>query len=370
MDLNLDYRLFNYSVTFLPLLLAGVISSFAITCLSIPTIVRIARYRKLVDIPNHRTSHKTEVPVLGGLAIFAGFSISSILFTSLSDSPNIRFLMGGIIILFLLGLKDDILMLDPKKKILGQIFAAAIVVILGNIRVSDFHNILGITSVGYIPGIIFTIFLLLVFINGFNLIDGVDGLSSGLAILASLMLGAWFCRSGHYNEAIISGCMVGTLSAYFIFNVTGTENKIFMGDTGAMIVGLILSFLSVRFLELERTSAENLRLQSAPAVLFGLFFVPFFDMIRVVVVRISKRTSPFRADKKHIHHLLLRFGLSHLAVSLILIGADLFFLLLLFLLQPLGGFTAIVLSLLLATIMSGILHFFMRKKNLKSDTSE
>jgi UDP-N-acetylmuramyl pentapeptide phosphotransferase/UDP-N-acetylglucosamine-1-phosphate transferase len=362
LNLNNIYTLFGFTIPVWLLLTAAFVCSFLIAYFSIPTIVKISRHRKLFDIPNDRTSHNNEVPVLGGLALFAGFTIASTIFSLPGGSSDIRFILGGLIILFLLGLKDDILMLDPRKKILGQITAASIVVILGNIRITNFHSVLGITSIDYLPGVLFTIFLFLVLINGFNLIDGVDGLSSGVGIIACLAYGLWFLLTDHYNDAILCASLAGSLIAYIRYNVWGGRNKIFMGDTGAMIIGLIMAVLTTRFLELEESAGPAFRFISAPAIAFGLLFIPLFDTLRVVIIRIINGKSPFKADRLHIHHLLLRFGISHLSVSVILIAASLFILTLIFFIQPVGGLLAMIIALILSSIVSFIIGLVIKKK--------
>jgi UDP-N-acetylmuramyl pentapeptide phosphotransferase/UDP-N-acetylglucosamine-1-phosphate transferase len=364
--LNSDINLF---ASFLPewIILAGaLLTSFLITYISIPSIVKIAKHKKLFDLPNERTSHDNEVPVLGGLSIFAGLAISIVLFTSIAESSDIKFLLGGLIVLLFLGLKDDVLMIDPRKKLAGQVIAAAIVVILGDIRIIYFHSILGIESISYIPGVMITIFLFLTLINGFNLIDGVDGLSSGAGILSGLFFSVWFMLCGNLTYAVISLSITGALIAYFRFNVFGRRNKIFMGDTGSMITGMTIAFLAVKFLELAGDSHSKYNMTAAPAVAFGVLILPLFDILRIFLLRIFSGRSPFKADKGHVHHVLLRFGLSHLKVTSYMLTINLFFLCLALLFQQAGSLAIIFIMLILSAVIVFILQRILKARGIPS----
>lgn len=348
------------------ILVGAVLTSFLITYISIPSIVKIAKHKKLFDLPNERTSHDNEVPVLGGLSIFAGLAISMVLFTSMSESSDIKFLLGGFIVLLFLGLKDDVLIIDPRKKLAGQLIAAAIVVILGNVRIIDFHSILGIESVSYITGVLITIFLFLTLINGFNLIDGVDGLSSGAGVLSGLFFSVWFILGDHLTYAVISLSITGALIAFFRFNVFGKRNKIFMGDTGSMITGITMAFLAVKFLELAGDSPSEYQMTTAPALVFGVLILPLFDILRIFLIRIFSGRSPFKADKEHVHHVLLRFGLSHLKVTLYMLTFNLFILCLALVIQPAGSLVIIFIMLILSALIVFILERILKARGVPS----
>ncbi|MFN8242287.1 MAG: MraY family glycosyltransferase [Bacteroidales bacterium] len=302
------------------LVIAGsFIISFILTYLSIPTIVLISKYKKLFDVPNERTAHQSEIPTLGGLALFAGFTISSIVCTALVSTDYIRYMMGSLIILMLLGLKDDILVIDPRKKFIGQVGAAALIVILGDIRLTDFHSVFGIGEVSYGFSVLFSVFFILTLINGYNLIDGVDGLSSGTGIFTGSVAAVWFISTKQYSEAVLSLALVGGLIAFFRFNVFGGKNKIFLGDTGSMITGFVVAVLAIRFIESAGIVSPAYRVNSSPSVALGLLIVPLFDTLRIIIFRLTRLRSPFKADNNHIHHSLLRLGYSHLKITLIIV---------------------------------------------------
>jgi UDP-GlcNAc:undecaprenyl-phosphate GlcNAc-1-phosphate transferase len=350
------------------LISGSIVFAFIITYLSIPTIVKISKFKKLFDVPNERTSHINEVPVLGGLSIFAGFTISAIICTLPIESADIKFILGGIIILFFLGLKDDILMIAPTNKFLGQIGAALIIVILGNIRITNFHSALGIGDISYFPSVLFTVFLLLTLINGFNLIDGVDGLASGVGIFTSLTVGIWFILTLHFTYAILSFSLLGTLLAYFRFNVFGKKDKIFMGDTGSMILGFIIAILIIKFLDYENSAPAKYQFFSAPAFAIGLLIVPLFDTLRVIILRLIKGNSPFKADKNHIHHSLLKLGFSHLQSTTLILSLNLIFVLFVTLFQKLGNVVLVLMMLLFAMVLSLIQSLLLKARGQASSS--
>jgi UDP-N-acetylmuramyl pentapeptide phosphotransferase/UDP-N-acetylglucosamine-1-phosphate transferase len=207
--------------------------------------------------------------------------------------------------------------------------------------------------------------LIISLINGFNLIDGVDGLASGIGILVSMFLGLWFLLSGHYTYAVLCFSLLGSLSAYFIFNVFGNKNKIFMGDTGSMIIGLIISIFTIKFLEFENQAASNLQFSAAPALAFGLLIIPLFDTLRIIILRIRNGESPFKADRNHVHHNLLKLGYSHLKVTSLTIIINLLFIIMALSLQRLGSVVLILITLSLAVILSTWLDLILKKRKLR-----
>ena len=340
-------------------LVAGFVGAALITFVSVPTIVRISKHKKLYDVPNNRTSHLHETPTLGGLAVFAGFTISTIIFSHRSSATELAYILGGLIPLFFIGVKDDILVIDPKKKITGQIFASLIVIWIGGIYLSSLHNAMGIDKINQVFGIIITLFLFLILINGFNLIDGIDGLASAIGFIASGFYGTWFILTGNINYAVLGFSLAGALGAFFVFNVFGKRNKIFLGDTGSMIIGFIIAILTVKFLEDDLIAEEKFRFTSAPAISIGLLIIPLFDTLRVFILRLGNGKSPFKADRNHIHHSLLALGLTHLNATIIIVIANLFLIFLALLLKNLGILKLTAIMLIVMTGLSYILHLIL-----------
>ncbi len=348
-----------------PFVLGSFGIAFLITHLAIPSIVTVAQIKGLYDVPNGRTSHTTPTPVLGGIAIFAGLVISTIIFSVLGFGSELKYIIAGLIILFFFGIKDDILALDPKKKLAAQIIAGLLIAVLGDVRITHFHGFLGIDEVSYVFSLVCTIFFFIVMINGFNLIDGIDGLASGVGIITSVTFGCWFAMSGYDSYAVMSFALTGSLVAFFYFNVFGKRNKIFLGDTGSLILGLSVAVFAVRFMEYEGGATGILIVESAPAVTFGILIVPLFDTLRVFSLRIFQKRSPFIADKQHIHHRLLELGFPHLKATLIILFINQMFIGLSIALQQIGSLNLIIIQLLLASVLSYIMMKMVRRKYRK-----
>jgi UDP-GlcNAc:undecaprenyl-phosphate GlcNAc-1-phosphate transferase len=339
-----------------PYLLIGIafLVSFLITFSAIPGIVKIANEKGLMAHPNGRTSHTIPTPNLGGIAIFIAIIISSVIFTGITADHDLKYIIAGMLILFLVGLKDDLRPLPAYQKFIGQFLAALIILVPGNLCLNSLHGLFGIYELSYFSGVAITLFLFLALINSFNLIDGIDGLASGIGILASLFFGITLLKDGPLAYAIISFIMAASLLAFFYFNVFSKKNKIFLGDNGSMLIGLLISILAVKFLNMENGTLFFHQNHTAPAVLLSVLIVPLFDTARVMVVRISKGKSPFVADRTHIHHHLLLLSGSHLTTSLVIITANVLFIAIPLLFRNLSGGELITITLAVATVLFNI----------------
>ena len=340
-----------------------------ITFFLIPSIVKMANIKSLYAEPNQRTSHPSSVPTLGGIAIFIGFFITYLLFLYPQPGFNFQYIIAASLLIFFIGFKDDIVGITPFKKFFGQLVAAWIVISFGSIRLTNMHGFFGIFEMDPASSYMITIIAVLGIINCFNLTDGVDGLCAGLAMVACLAFGSWFYYVQDYNWMILCIALTGSLAAFFYYNVFGKKNKIFMGDTGSLITGFIISLIAIRFNETTSDPASPYFIQAAPAVAIGIIMIPFFDTLRVMATRIFNSTSPFLPDKTHIHHYLLQLGFSHLKATLILIGASLFFIALSVLLSNRSVF--LLLGVLMATgllLTLGVISYANKKvKESKPD---
>ncbi len=291
----------------------------------IPSIVKMANIKSLYAVPNHRTSHPSSVPTLGGIAIFIGFFITYLLFLYPEPSFRFQYIIAASLVVFFIGFKDDLVGISPFKKFFGQIIAAWIVISFGGIRLTNLHGFFGIQEVDAGWSYLITIVAILGITNCFNLTDGIDGLCSGLATVALVAFGGWFYYAMDYNWLILCISLTGSQLAFFYYNVFGRRNKIFMGDTGSLITGFIISLVAIHFSETTVDPASPFFIRSAPAVAIGIIMIPFYDTLRVMTNRIVHGTSPFMPDKTHIHHYLLRLGFNHIQTTLILTGMSLFF---------------------------------------------
>lgn len=291
---------------------------------SVPVIVRLSKEKKLFDMPNERKVNKTGIPNLGGIALFIGITIATLLGLHRFIFPDLRYILVGMIILFFVGIKDDILIISPRKKLLAQILSALILIIAGNIRFTDLHGILGVHEINYITSVVLSLVIIVALINALNLIDGIDGLAASLSMLAALSFGIQFLIMGQFQYAVLCFSVVGSLSAFFFYNVFGKKNKIFMGDTGSLLLGLLIAVIAIKFNEFSLTHTARMS-SFSPALSLAIVAVPIFDMIWLFIHRLRKKKSPFSPDMNHIHHKLLKLNLSHLQSTLIIVGINLVF---------------------------------------------
>jgi UDP-N-acetylmuramyl pentapeptide phosphotransferase/UDP-N-acetylglucosamine-1-phosphate transferase len=345
----------------------GFLIAFSVTYLGIPIVVKGAKYKSLYAESTSRASHEKPIPVLGGVAIFAGFILSTNVVAGAYFNFELSYLITGLIVIFIVGLKDDMMGGKPWKKLLGQILAVLIICILGDVRITNLYGFLGIGDIPYFISLLLTLFVMIVIINGFNLIDGIDGLASGGGILISFILGSWFYVTHNIACAVMCSALAGSLIAFLYFNVFGKKNKIFLGDTGSLTVGLVLGVLVVRFLELEPSAKGIAVINSAPAFAISLFIIPLFDTLRVFIIRIAQGKSPFHADYQHLHHHLLQLGFSHLQSTIILLSFNLVFTIICYLLQDLGNIFLVGIQLTLSILLSITLLIQVKKKKQKSN---
>ncbi len=288
--------------------------SFVITFLAIPAIIKIAEQKKLYDLPDGRKLHTRQIASLGGVGIFGGFFIASILAIPASINPEFQYFFAAATVIFFLGIKDDILVLSANKKFLGQVLATAILIHFGNIRITSMHGLLGITEIPLAISYILSYISIIVIINAFNLIDGVDGLAGTLGMLTMTVFGAYFYMANMPAYSILAFSLAGSLLAFLWFNYNPA--KIFMGDSGSLILGLVNAILVIKFITVADDRNSGNFLESSVAIGFSVLMLPLTDTLRVFSMRIFKGRSPFSADREHIHHLMLDRGLSHKYVTL------------------------------------------------------
>jgi UDP-GlcNAc:undecaprenyl-phosphate GlcNAc-1-phosphate transferase len=343
----------------------SLICSLVIAIAAIPTIIRISYLKHLYDVPDDRKIHGKAIPTLGGLAIFAGFAIALSVFAP-NDIEFIQYqyLYAALLIIFFTGIQDDILSISPLKKLLGQIIAAALVVLMGGVKLTSMHGLFGIGAIDDSWSIILTIFTLLVIMNGSNLIDGINWLSGGVGIVVSLAFGIFFLINGHHELAIISSSLIGGLLGFMWFN--RTPAKIFMGDTGSLIIGLINGVLCIYFININGTAVPFI-FEASPIIAFGILIVPLFDTLRVFLWRMLRGKSPFSPDRNHIHHRLLELGYSHMKSSGIIVFTNIVFIAFLFFAH--NRFNSFVLLLVLlgaASALSYLPSVIIKKRKKES----
>jgi UDP-GlcNAc:undecaprenyl-phosphate GlcNAc-1-phosphate transferase len=340
--------------------LIATVLSFVITYFAIPVLIRVAELKHLYDEPDERKSHKARIPTLGGIGFFSGFVMASaVCVPAFADSP-FQYMVAAFIVIFMVGMKDDIVGLSPLKKLIGQLMASFAVIYLGNLQISSMYGIMGIDALPPHFSLLLTYFTFLVIINAFNLIDGVDGLAGSIGMLVSGVLGTYFLYTGELLYAVMGFAMAGGLAAFLIYNISPA--RIFMGDTGSLMVGLVNAILAVKFIEVAGNPAGKLPVTSVPIVAIAILIMPLFDTLRVFAIRMMNGRSPFSADRNHIHHYLLELGLNHKQTAVVMVMINAGYIALAFALQDIGS--AYLLSAILgsALLLTGILYQMKKRK--------
>lgn len=350
-------------ITLWPFALALIASLF---CL--PTIISVANLKHLTDAPDtHRKLHKKITPTLGGIAIFAGTVFAFAAMTDyLAVRSEIQFMTSALILLFFAGVKDDIQGLSPVKKLMIQFFCGAALTAVGNMRITSLWGIFGVLEIPPLVGTIVTFILIVALINAFNLIDGIDGLAGGLGLIASLFFGTWFALTGNSFSSILAFSLSGALLGFLFFNFKNA--KIFMGDTGSMLVGFIISILTIKFIEGNRVAeiaSSIYYIKAAPGVAIAAVMVPLLDMTRLFFMRMLSGKNPFSADRNHIHHLLLDMGLSPVQAVLALYSGSLFFILLSLYLRDIRSFNLVLIIVASASVLKLIVLSLHKKSRAK-----
>ncbi len=332
--------------------------SFALTFSISPAIIRIANEKGLVAKAVKRSSHTTPTPCVGGIPIFMGIMFTTLLLTPHHQWASLQYILGAMVIVFMVGFKDDIEGLSAWKKMVGLIVAISILVFKGGVQLEGMYGLFGmeVKFPGWLSMLV-TGFTLLVIANAFNLIDGINGLSGVIGIIASVTFGTFFFMTDHFYLGVLSMTTAGSLLAFLHFNITPART--FMGDTGALFIGLLLGVFTVEFISVNASSTIMAKYQfvNPVAVAVSIMIIPLFDTVRVFSTRIARGTSPFQPDRRHIHHLLIDSGLEHIEATMVLGITNLFFISTVFYLDPILELNVLIgLQLLVALVITYFLH--------------
>ena len=335
------------------------IGAFLLTYLTIPKIIGVVEYKRLMDNPNHRSSHKSKTPTLGGVSFFFTLMLAIFFIRTWQNFDEGVFIIPGLTILFVMGLKDDLVVLSPGSKLIAQVIAIAFILINPSFTIESLNGFLNIFEIPYYLYFVLAGFLMLTIINSYNLIDGIDGLASIVGIVIMIIYTTIFYLSGEHFFALIAITMNACLMAFFGFNVS-SDKKIFMGDTGSLIVGFIISILTLKFLALKPESYEGLPflLENAPLIAISILIVPLFDTARVFTIRIANKKGPFSPDRNHTHHVLIDYwGLSHKQASFIIGCFNILFVILFVILGSKAKNLGMVVTLVSVVIVLGYIFF-------------
>jgi len=289
------------------------VTAFLITFVVIPKIIFFAERLRLIDAAGERAAHKGSVPIFGGIAIFSGLMFSLLFWANLE---GIQFILVSFLIVFFVGVIDDLLALSPNKKLIGQIIGVIILIYLQDLKIDNMHGVLGVYELPEWISTLFTVFVVIVITNGYNLIDGIDGLAGGIGVIASLSFGIIALLMNQADMAIIAFTLTGALLGFLKYNFHPA--KIFMGDTGSLVVGMILSVLAINSIRYGLVT-ETIKLPNkGPLLAIVILAIPLFDSLRVFVARVLKGRHPLSPGRGHIHHALLNLGFGHKYTSIIL----------------------------------------------------
>jgi len=299
--------------------LAASVTAFVISFLILPVVIKYSLRKNLVDVPGRRKIHKKITPSLGGVAIFMGFFISTLIWVDIPHWKEIKFLLVPLFIVFFIGVRDDLVPLRAYVKLIGQIIATCFLIFFFDLRLTCFYVIFTVHEIPLGLSYTLTLFTIIIVTNSFNLIDGLDGLAGTISGIALLFFGIWFFLVGDVIFSILAFAMLGGVIAFLIFNWDPSE--IFMGDTGALVIGLTLSIMAIHFINvnhglLSTDSPYNFRASVATAAC--VIIIPLIDTARIIILRLSKKQSPFKPDKSHVHHAIMRLGMTHSQSTIIL----------------------------------------------------
>ena len=336
--------------------------SFIVAFLAIPVVILIADRKKLYDIPDERKLHKHTIASLGGVGIFLAVIFSSLLTVDFHLYPEFQFFFAALLIIFFIGLKDDIIALSATKKFIVQIIAAGIIIHLGGIKIDSLYGMFGVGVIEPMYGVPLTYIVIILIMNAYNLIDGIDGLAAGLGLVFSLLLGAYFFMADLPAYAVLAFSLAAALMAFLIFNFHPA--KIFMGDSGSLLIGTIAAILVLKFINVASNPASVLPIQSAAAIGISLLLIPLVDTIRVFSIRILKGRSPFSPDRNHVHHILYDKGLSHAHITLICVFASIVIAGSVYFWRAAGNTTLLLSSFAFSFAAIGVLYFTLPRRKL------
>lgn len=299
----------------------AIITAFLVTFILMPVIINVTKSVDLMDMPDRRKVHRINTPSMGGIAIYIGWLVAILITIPIFELAQYKFLLSGVLLIYILGFRDDISSLQARHKLSFQILAGILVVYFGGIYVDNLHGFLGVSEIDEQWGRPLTVLAIVALTNSFNLIDGIDGLAASITILAGSVLAWMFLEMGQLSLAILSLSLCGAMIAFLFYN--WFPSRIFMGDTGSMTSGFFISVLVILALKsLSATGSVSFPANYVSFVL-SLLILPIYDTLRVTIIRVSKGISPFVPDRNHIHHAVLRLGYSHAQATSILIGVNL-----------------------------------------------
>lgn len=300
LQINFSFPLYKFGIL-------AFVTAFVVAMIVMPPLIKIIHRFQLFDVPDLRKEHNTPIPTMGGIAAIAGLLIACVFWFQFSKDSFIVSFFFSIAVLFAIGIMDDLRNLSARYK-LGIEIAVALLIAFSGVRITNFNGLFGIYELPVSAQYTFTVLTIAGITNAFNLIDGIDGLAGGLGFMSLVILGLFLTMSGDANIGIIAFALGGGLLGFLYYNFNPA--RIFMGDTGALVLGFVISVLSIRLVQLNINAPAPVLIH-APIFALSIVAIPVFDTLRVFTLRMWNGRSPFSPDKNHIHHLLTNNGWSH-----------------------------------------------------------
>ncbi len=331
--------------------------SFLTAFLFFPVFIKVLSQWKLFDSPGKHKIHSGFTPSMGGLAILLGAGVALILSLSLRDWVKMRYFFVALTLMFTIGMRDDILALSPKQKLYSQFLPVLVLVFLDRTFLNSTYGLFGNYVFTEWVGMSLTVFVIVILTNAYNLIDGLDGLAGTIGLIILLCFGTWFFVIGETALSYVAYCFSGALIAFLYFN--WQPSRIFMGDTGALMIGLLISFLAIKFIQISYhlPGDHAFRFPTPVATAVCVLIIPVFDTSRVIILRLRKFQSPFKADRNHLHHQFINLGFSHQKSVISIAAINLLFLVLAVLLRNQGNWLILGIALAICLSINFLLKF-------------
>ncbi len=349
------------------ILLAACVTAFLVSIIIQPVIIRYTTSKNLLDAPGRRKIHKKVTPSLGGIGIFAGFLMAVLVWLDYDNWKQVHYVIASMFLVFLLGVRDDIVPFRAWHKLYGQI-VAVIILLFSSVRIESFYGLFEISEIPLAVVFFLTGFFVIVVTNSFNLIDGLDGLAGSVGLVALVAFGIWFHLAGDTVFSLFSFAMTGGILAFLVFNWEPSE--IFMGDTGAMAIGMLLAVLTIHFMNVNATlpDSDPVKFMAPISAAACFIIVPLCDTTRIIILRLLRGQSPFAPDKSHIHHSIMRLGMTHSKTAVILAAVNAIFIAGAFLFRDAQDEILLIGVIVTAGILSVILDRLIVRKTVRKTT--
>ena len=332
-----------------------------------PKVLKISIMKNLVDNPDARKLQRNPVPVMGGIAVFFGIVIGICSSQMMFNSPNVFMLVAAMLIMLYTGTIDDIIDLSPTIRFIIEILVVLWMMYINKSSIDCFWGLWGVDTIPQWISYPLTIFASVGIINAINLIDGVNGLSSGFCFMASVMFAIIFYTTGNTVMTIIAASAAGAIIPFFFHNVFGYHTRMFIGDGGTLVMGMMMSMFTISILGQNSVCAGYAESGlSLVAMTLAILSIPVFDTLRVMTSRIIRGTSPFHPDKTHLHHLFIELGFSHAGTTISILTINFLVVVLWFVSYKLGASIEVQLYIVIAlSILTTFIFYTYANKKMK-----